>query len=128
MSCHWHIYCKTCKAQHEFTDGNHAERDMQVFVRHRSAIAGLAPLFREAQSADGLRTYHGCLDPEWFEHHVGHELVPRNEYGQFCGEKCKGCGEAKDTRPVMIGQYLIGDYCFTCEADLARKIKDIVDL
>lgn len=84
MSTDWNVYCKTCNEEHSFCDANHREDLMWLLIDHAEAISKLAPLFR----ADGccyieFKCYYGPIDPEWFLEHLGHDLVPRSEYGDF---------------------------------------------
>jgi hypothetical protein len=30
---------------------------------------------------------YGRIDPAWFAQHLGHELIPRDEYGR-CSDRC----------------------------------------
>lgn len=85
MSCDWNIYCRTCNATHDFLDANHKEDLMWHLIRHASSIAALAPLM-EGDLFNGnleLRTFYGRIDSRWFRDHLGHDLVPISEYGDF---------------------------------------------
>jgi hypothetical protein len=84
MSCDWHIYCRTCDKSHDFLDANHRQDVMHVLIDHAAAIAALVPLFKDNRSWDvELKVYYGSIDPSFFEEHLGHDLVPRSEYGNY---------------------------------------------
>ncbi len=87
MSEDWNIYCCTCKETYSFDDANHKEKFMWLLIDHAPAIAGLAPLFADQGIEDlTFGCYYGRIEPEWFQEHLGHELVPISEYGNF-GER-----------------------------------------
>jgi hypothetical protein len=86
VSTDWNIWCLDCKSEHRFCDANWREQDMFTFIRHAKAIGALAPLASEADLFE-LRWTYGNLDPHWFAKHADHQLVPRNEYGNFL-EQC----------------------------------------
>ena len=98
MSCDWNVYCRTCNEEHSFNDANHMEQEMAALVKHAGAIAALAPLFDESQWIEmNLGRHWGTISPRWFAKHLGHDLIPRDEYGRFldkCPEwvKCGKCG------------------------------------
>ena len=57
---------------------------MWLLVDQASAIAALAPLSDADLSSEvELRCFYGRIDPQWFRTHLGHDLVPINEYGDF---------------------------------------------
>ena len=84
MSTDWNVHCRTCKDTHGFDDANHQESLMWLLVDQAPAIAALAPLM-DADSNDSveLKCYYGRIDPQWFRAHLGHDLVPISEYGDF---------------------------------------------
>ena len=84
MSTDWNIRCVECDDVHQFSDANHQEAMMLKLIRHRDAIAALAPLFSEPHTRDDItfRLYYGHIDPVWFAKHAGHKLVPHDEYGR----------------------------------------------
>lgn len=93
MSTYWHVACRTCNEVHSFNDANHQDVLM-------SRIAKLAPLLATLTELDGdveLTTQYGPIDVWWFARHKGHDIVARNEYGDYCGDcnellKCGSCG------------------------------------
>jgi len=54
---------------------------MVSIIESAEAIAALVPLL-ETERVE-LKTRYGYIDPKWFKKHLGHELVPRSEYGDF---------------------------------------------
>lgn len=83
MSCDWDIYCRTCNESHEFLDANHQEDLMWLLIAHSKEIAALDPLINNSRFEVQLKCFYGYVRPEWFVKHMGHDLVPRNEYGEF---------------------------------------------
>lgn len=81
MSCDWDILCRTCDSRHGFSDANHCDDVMRHLIRHREAIAALAPLLRDAPESVEFKLYYGSIDAAWFAKHTGHDLVPIDEYG-----------------------------------------------
>jgi hypothetical protein len=82
MSCDWDIYCKTCDDNHGFSDANHQEELMWSIIDHAKEISDLALLVTNSEEVR-LISFYGPLSPNWFVKHLGHELVTRNEYGEF---------------------------------------------
>lgn len=98
MSTDWHIHCVDCKATHHFDDANHREPLMLALCRHAEAIATLADLFADTDAFDvELRTMNGRIDPTWFREHLGHQLLPIDEYGTLIGQcwKYVDCGHCR---------------------------------
>jgi hypothetical protein len=89
MSCDWNIYCKTCGSWCCFADANHALELMRHLIAHSGAIAGIADLCddNKTQCTIKLLTSYGSVDASWFKAHLGHEVVPRNEYGGWDEEE-----------------------------------------
>lgn len=83
MSCDWNILCLDCKDTHTFNDANHEIELMQILIKHASAIAMLAPLFKDVYWPKiEFKTLYGEIDPDWFAYHKGHNLIPIDEYGR----------------------------------------------
>jgi len=129
MSCSWSVYCLDCRNE----GGATVERDMPVIrtlIRHRQAIAGIAALCHEPYPTDVVLGFDcgvngvGRIDVSWFVEHHTHRLAPYNEYGQFADMTCARCKEAKDVRPLNLGQLSAkGLYCFECEPIIIADIK-----
>lgn len=85
MSCDWKIYCRDCDTAHYFNDANHQVDLMRSLIRHAPAIAAMAPVIEE--SGIEVVTMWGRINPEWFARHLGHDLVPQDEYGK-CDDDC----------------------------------------
>lgn len=85
MSCDWSIFCRTCNEEHPFSDANHAERLMRHIIASAPQIAALVPLIDLNLSPweIELGCRFGSIDPQFFREHLGHDLVPRSEYGNF---------------------------------------------
>ena len=82
MSTDYDVRCKTCGSHHGFDNANHAHDLMRTLIRHREAIAALAPLMNEVGSEVEFRIYcQSSIDPSWFADHAGHELAVFDEYG-----------------------------------------------
>lgn len=86
MSCDYHVYCVPCCSRHDFNDANHQAPLMRHFIRHRDAIAALAPLLSETHGDLTLGTHFGQVDASWFQAHAGHELRVIDEYGRIDGQ------------------------------------------
>lgn len=82
MSEDWEIYCRTCDDTHGFDDANHREDLMWFLIAHAKEIAAVDPVVNGGEGIE-LKCFYGCLRPEWFAKHLGHDLVPRSEYGYF---------------------------------------------
>ncbi len=106
MSTHWDVHCRTCNSDLGL-DLNHQEQLMLALCRTAPWLASMASSLayvREALAAQV--SWHSPyialderlhLDVAWFKRHEGHDLVPKNEYGQCsdeCGERyaCTSCG------------------------------------
>lgn len=90
MSTDWNVYCRTCDDVHSFSDANHMDRDMVALIRHAEDIAALAPLLADEHVGHRIEFTlgsYGTIDPAWFKAHLGHDLVPRDEYGR-CLDQC----------------------------------------
>lgn len=93
MSCDWHVHCLDCKETHCFSEANHEEALMLFLCRHSDAIAALAEMVEEQHAGRPriypdtvtLRTQYGDVDPRWFKRHLGHNIVPIDEYGSVLG-------------------------------------------
>jgi len=98
VSTDWNIRCVDCNVVCRFNDANHQDGFMRKLIKHRDAIAALAPLLAEASRDDlSLHTYWGDVDAAFFAAHAGHKLVPHNEYGDDDDQcphwaKCDACG------------------------------------
>lgn len=58
---------------------------MWLLIDHALAIAALAPLMEADRGGDiqFKANRYGDIDPKWFANHLGHDLVPISEYGDF---------------------------------------------
>lgn len=93
MSTDWNIECMDCRDVLRFSDANHRSDLMQALIAHAPAIAAFNELACDERiwTLD-ISTGYGCLDTGWFKTHLGHRLVPVNEYGSYldeCGEEFK---------------------------------------
>jgi hypothetical protein len=92
MSADWHVHCLDCNDTQTFDDAHHMQGTMAALCKNAEAIAALVPLIRDG-GALGLEVRnHGEVDTQWFAQHLGHRLVPINEYGEALGE----CSERVD--------------------------------
>lgn len=96
MSTDWNIRCVDCNVVHKFDDANHQDDLMVILIKHRDAIAALAPLLTECRDIE-FRVYYGGIDAAWFAAHAGHKLIPHDEYGRDldqCRDRvdCASCG------------------------------------
>lgn len=88
VSCDWNIYCRTCDETHAFNDANRLEAEMHVLIKYAAQIAALAPVQNECGVDVQFGFYsYGSIEPSWFARHLGHDLVPRDEYGR-CADQC----------------------------------------
>jgi hypothetical protein len=101
MSTDWNIKCVDCDEIHHFDDANHQDDRMLLLIKHADAIAALAELSTELGDQLNFRLgYSGCygsIDPAWFRKHLGHNLMPIDEYGRML-DQCREhvyCGECK---------------------------------
>ena len=87
MSTYWHIRCVDCKNTHTFDCANHEEKLMLMLCRNAESIAALDDMMRDPESCDvKLRTNYGEVDTAWFRSHLGHQLLPIDEYGHVLGQ------------------------------------------
>jgi len=97
MSCDWDIRCVDCATTLHFSDANHQDELMWALIKHRDAIAALAPLLVDADVE--LSSHYGRIDPVWFLAHAGHRLVPIDEYGALATACCEyvtcSCGSRR---------------------------------
>ncbi len=91
MSTDWNVHCVDCNVTHTFNDANHQDQLMAMLCKHSAAIAGLADLLRETPDVE-FKTYWGAIDADWFRKHLGHKLVPIDEYGALLDQ----CAEYVD--------------------------------
>jgi hypothetical protein len=99
MSTDWNVHCLDCKSTHRFDDANHQDELMLALCRHADSIAALAVVLEDPVLKGYLLLkfdYYGTVDASWFRKHLGHQLLPINEYGlllQQCYEKveCSEC-------------------------------------
>jgi hypothetical protein len=109
LSCDWDVWCVTCgEAVTCFSDANHQVDMMRALVRHAPAIAAFATVFDDPQLDLRIETPWGCVVPRDFAEHADHELVPRDEYGQFddgCGARfeCSACASTHLTCVLKKG-------------------------
>lgn len=104
MSCDWNVHCLDCKVTHGFDDANHQQDLMLFLCKHADSIAALAEMAADQKAPCGpgdrsvtLETPYGRIDPTWFREHLGHNLIPIDEYGAILGQchewvRCKECG------------------------------------
>ncbi len=66
---------------------------MWLFIANSKEIAALEPLVNNGVAEVQLRCFYGYIRPEWFVKHLGHDLIPRNEYGELgtSGRPLYGC-------------------------------------
>jgi hypothetical protein len=57
---------------------------MWLLIDQAQAIAALLPLVEADRAGDvQFKTRYGDIDPRWFKEHLGHDLIPISEYGDF---------------------------------------------
>lgn len=100
MSNYWELYCRDCDSEHTFTNSNHCDKEIAALIKHADAIATMAGTGIE------LKCDLGQLDADWFLRHLGHNLIPRDEYGSLmgsCGKyfDCKDCKHPHQSRCVL---------------------------
>jgi hypothetical protein len=102
VSCRWDIKCLDCNETHVFHEANHMDGLMLALCRHPEAIAALADVFADVGQYTEIKihTYHGSIDPTWFRKHLGHSIMPIDEYGRLynqCQERIEcNCGGLHD--------------------------------
>jgi hypothetical protein len=90
VSTDWNIRCVDCGDTHHFNDANHQNRLMLDILSHQEAIAAIAPLLRTGDVE--LETFYGNIDAAWFAKHLGHNLLPIDEYGRLL-DQCHECAK-----------------------------------
>jgi len=112
MSTDWHIRCLDCKVTHRFDEANHQRSLMAALCRNAAAIAGLSDLMADAEVevrfAAGYTGCYGEIDVGWFKTHLGHRLVPIDEYGNLadcCNKRvrCTTCNGDDRTCYLPVG-------------------------
>lgn len=97
MSTHWDVHCLDCNEDlglHE----NHAERAMASLVAAAPGLANFASwtaIGNVSVRGEAFGDY-STIDLSFFVKHLGHRLIPQDEYGGFpedCGKvfTCDGC-------------------------------------
>lgn len=89
MSTDWHIHCVDCNVTHRFDDANRRDRLMLTLIKHADSIASLVELLEEAGGDVELKTFWGRIDAAWFRAHLGHNLMPIDEYGHLLDQCAK---------------------------------------
>lgn len=98
MSCDWWVYCRTCDEELSYPSLNHGEDTLTKLIRAAPQIVQIYEISKSVP--DNLLTVdvqalHMSFDASWFKKHLGHDMVPRNEYHvclDRCGVRVK-CGE-----------------------------------
>lgn len=107
MSNYWDVYCKDCHEKCGIDNANREQDLMHELVRHRHAIASIAPLVNDTLLE--LRQHNGIsvrIPVEWFAEHHEHELCPIDEYGTVADEVCenKNCGRRTELQHFALGR------------------------
>ncbi len=117
MSTDYNVYCKTCDDIHRFNDANHQDDLMRALVRHKAAIAALAPLLAEASVE--LVTPYGYVSADWFAQHAAHDLAVIDEYGRVPATTCARCAKPDEQcRAVFVNSTRL--YCDACAHHIER--------
>lgn len=111
MSCDWDVWCLDCDEGHGFSDANHQRNLMAALAKLGPQLAKFAPTMRAIRAIEGayvdanLYVTHDRLpiDFDWFDRHVTHRLIARDEYGKNddeCGEyfACCACQHRRQCR------------------------------
>ena len=105
MSCDWDVYCRTCDESLGLPDMNHDDHKMRALIAYAPQLAALAPLMNEQHSFELNATYgRAAIDCGFFAKHLGHDLVPRDEYGQ-CDDTCHELIRCACGHPRCGGQW-----------------------
>lgn len=98
MSCEWEVWCLDCNEWLAGYGWNHQERECWSLIRMAPALADLALAAGVEKQHVYIETLNlKKIDVGPFANHKGHNLVPKNEYGQWadqCPERFKcsaGC-------------------------------------
>lgn len=110
MSTRYDIICETCGEILRVCDNNGADEMMLTLCRNADEIAAMADVLDAIGGTvrvEWMRDYE-TLDVAWFRKHLGHELIPIDEYGakmnacqkytriQCEGGHIHGCGLERD--------------------------------
>lgn len=85
---------------------------MHALIKHRDAIAAMAPLMAEASVS--IETSFGYVDARWFANHAGHSLAVKDEYGGIHEQKCSGCEAASVEVRQVFFNWPHRLYCDAC--------------
>lgn len=108
MSRYWHLHCVDCKVTHIFDSANHMDEEILQLIKHSEAIAALDDLMRAPRCADVELRFgpYGQIDTAWFREHLGHQMLPIDEYGEVLGqEKCweySTCSDGHQHRCTLL--------------------------
>jgi len=96
MSTSYFIHCVTCRTTLEYEVSRFEMPLLRTLIRHRAAIAALAPLLEEAQGDIHLGDDRRGIRVSWFAEHQTHELVVMDEDDRIdgrCGDRyaCHRC-------------------------------------
>lgn len=82
MSCDWYPYCLTCHESYDMW--NCGKPDFILYLIANSEFIVKIGEFQSGTNVDiEVKSWYGLIDPEWFKKHLGHQLVPKNEYGRY---------------------------------------------
>jgi hypothetical protein len=84
VSCDWNIKCLDCNDVHTFSDANHEDALMRFLIKYADGIAALGDMFADPEfhhHCIDFRVSYGRIEADWFRKHLGHNLLPIDEYG-----------------------------------------------
>jgi len=86
MSTDWYPYCLTCHESYDMWNCHRPDFILYLF-RNIDFIVKIGE-FQDGSSVDiDVHSLYGDIHPEWFKKHLGHQLVPKNEYGDYLDSK-----------------------------------------
>jgi hypothetical protein len=86
MSTDWYPYCLTCHESYDMWNCHRPDFILYLFANAELIIK--IGEFQEGSAVDiDVHTWYGDIHPEWFKKHLGHQLVPKNEYGNYLDSK-----------------------------------------
>ncbi len=84
MSTDWYPYCLTCHESYDLWNCRHPDFILYLitnaeFIVKMGEFINRTPSYIDIE----LHSTYGDIHPEWFKKHLGHQLVPKNEYGRY---------------------------------------------
>lgn len=119
MGTSWNLRCVTCSVNllDEF-ERYPGPQELVSLIRNSEAVASLADLFADCPGEFELRSSYNTvsrpIDPVVFRAHLGHQLMPIDEYGRLldaCHQKFQ-CPHCATWHPCSLSHHHEGPHSY----------------